>query len=103
MSKKHFNEADREHLSRNKHVLRISDKAITYSDEFKQLFIDQYITGRSPREIFEANGFDVRVIGMKRVNSALTVGRKPIDVANRQVVIAIRQIITRYLKCLSFR
>lgn len=47
MSKKHFNEADREHLSRNKHVLRISDKAITYSDEFKQLFIDQYMTGRS--------------------------------------------------------
>jgi putative transposase len=67
MSKKHFNEVDREHLSRNKHVLRISDKAITYSDEFKQLFIDQYITGRSPREIFEANGFDVSVIGMKRV------------------------------------
>jgi putative transposase len=67
MSKKHFNEADREHLSRNKYVLRISDKAITYSDEFKQLFIDQYMTGRTPRDIFEANGFDVRVIGMKRV------------------------------------
>lgn len=67
MSKKRFNEEDRERLSRNRYVTRISDKAITYSDEFKQLFIDQYMMGRTPREIFEANGFDVHVIGMKRV------------------------------------
>ncbi|MCY9666990.1 IS3 family transposase [Paenibacillus alginolyticus] len=67
MSKKRFNEEDRENLSRNKYVIRVSDKAITYSDEFKQLFIDQYMTGKTPREIFEANGFDVNVIGMKRV------------------------------------
>jgi putative transposase len=25
------------------------------------------MTGRTPRDIFETNGFDVRVIGMKRV------------------------------------
>jgi putative transposase len=69
MSKKRFNEEDRDNLSRNKYVIRISDKAITYADEFKQLFIDQYMTGKTPREIFEANGFDVNVnvIGMKRV------------------------------------
>jgi putative transposase len=67
MSKKRFNEEDRENLSRNKNVIRISDKAITYADEFKQLFIDHYMTGKTPREIFEANGFDVNVIGMKRV------------------------------------
>lgn len=62
MSKKRFNEEDRDNLSRNKYVIRISDKAITYADEFKQLFIDQYMTSKTP-----ANGFDVNVIGMKRV------------------------------------
>jgi putative transposase len=67
MSKKRFNETEREHLSKNKYVLRVSDKAITYADDFKQLFIDQYMTGKPPREIFEANGFDVNIIGMKRV------------------------------------
>jgi putative transposase len=67
MSKKRFNEEDCENLSRNRYVIRISDKAITYADEFKQLFIDQYMTGKTPREIFEANGFDVNVIGIKRV------------------------------------
>lgn len=67
MSKKRFNESDRMNLSKNRFVIRISEKAITYADEFKQLFIDQYMTGKTPREIFEANGFDVNVVGMKRV------------------------------------
>ena len=67
MSKKRFTEKDCEILSRNKFVIKISNKAITYSDEFKQLFIDQYMLGKTPREIFEANGFDVGLIGMSRV------------------------------------
>ncbi|WP_420831257.1 HTH domain-containing protein [Paenibacillus lignilyticus] len=48
-------------------MVRISDKAITYADEFKKLFIDQSMVGKLPREIFEGNGFDVNVIGMQRV------------------------------------
>ncbi|UUZ90140.1 IS3 family transposase [Paenibacillus sp. P25] len=67
MSKKHFNPSEREQLSANPYVLRVSEKSITYADEFKRLFIDQYLLGRTPREIFEANGFDVEMLGMKRV------------------------------------
>ena len=67
MSKKIFSEKDQMNLSMNKYVIRISDKAITYADEFKQLFIDQYMAGKTPREIFEANGFDVNVIGIQRI------------------------------------
>ncbi|WP_306434236.1 HTH domain-containing protein, partial [Paenibacillus vini] len=37
MSKKRFTEEDREVLSQNKYVVNVSAKAITYSDEFKQL------------------------------------------------------------------
>lgn len=81
MSKKHFNEEDRERLSRNRYVTRISDKAITYSDEFKQLFIDQYMMGISPREIFEANGFDVYILGMKRVEQCADRWKKAYDQA----------------------
>ena len=79
MSKKLFGDEDREHLSRNRCVTRISDRAITYSDEFKQLFIDQYMMGRSPREIFEANGFDLHVIGMKRVEQCAARWKKAYD------------------------
>jgi putative transposase len=67
MSKKRFNEEDRENLSRNRYVIKISEKAITYADEFKQLFINSYMSGKTPKEIFEDNGFDIEVIGMKRV------------------------------------
>ncbi|MGG6314635.1 IS3 family transposase [Paenibacillus macerans] len=67
MSKKHFTPNEQEQLSRNSHVLRVSEKSITYANEFKRLFIDQYVLGQTPREIFEANGFDVEMLGMKRI------------------------------------
>lgn len=70
MSKKRFTEKEREQLSKNRYVRNVSDKAITYADEFKQLFVDEYMTGKSPRAIFEAHGFDVTVIGIKRVEQS---------------------------------
>jgi putative transposase len=68
MSKKLFNKEDRENLSKNRYVIHISEKAITYADEFKQLFINQYIAGKTPKEIFKDNGFDTEVIGKKRIS-----------------------------------
>ena len=70
MSKKQFTDIEREQLSENKYVIKVSNKAITYADEFKQLFIDQYMLGKTPREIFEDNGFDVNVLGIKRVETS---------------------------------
>ncbi|WP_341865965.1 HTH domain-containing protein, partial [Paenibacillus ferrarius] len=71
MSKKMFSEKEQKNLSTNKYVIHISDKAITYADEFKQLFIDQYMAGKTPREIFEANGFDVNIIGVERLKACV--------------------------------
>jgi putative transposase len=68
MSKKRFTTEEIEKLSTNRYVSKVSDKAITYKDEFKQLFIDAYMTGKTPRAIFEANGFDINILGMKRVD-----------------------------------
>ncbi|NEW04828.1 hypothetical protein GK047_02190 [Paenibacillus sp. SYP-B3998] len=70
MSKKIFSEKERKHLSTNKYVVKASTKSIIYADEFKRLFIDLYMSGKTPKEIFEANGFDVSVIGMKRVEQS---------------------------------
>lgn len=67
MSKKLFSRAEQDHLSNNKYVKKVSDKSITYSDEFKRLFIDEYMEGKTPREIFESRGFDVEILGIKRV------------------------------------
>lgn len=70
MSKKRFSEEEQKQLANNRYVKKVSDKAITYAYEFKQLFIDQYMLGKTPREIFETNGFDVEILGMKRVKTS---------------------------------
>ncbi|MEN1986297.1 IS3 family transposase [Paenibacillus hubeiensis] len=70
MSKKLFSKTEQDQLSTNKYVTKVSDKSITYSDEFKRLFINQYLEGKTPREIFEAHGFSVEVLGMKRVEQS---------------------------------
>lgn len=67
MSKKHFNQHEQKQLFNNPHVVRVSEKSVTYADEFKRLFIDQYLLGRTPREIFESSGLLVEVLGMKRI------------------------------------
>ena len=43
---------------------------ITYSDEFKHIFIAENEKGKFPREIFEEHGFDIDIIGIKRVKSS---------------------------------
>ncbi|MGF7048605.1 hypothetical protein J2T13_003113 [Paenibacillus sp. DS2015] len=49
MSKKLFNKVERENLSKRKYVTKISGKSITFAYEFKRLFIDQNMTGKTPK------------------------------------------------------
>lgn len=70
MSKVTFTDQDIKILQNNPHVQRVSQVAITYTDEFKQTFIDEYLAGKLPRQIFEEYGFDVHIIGMKRVEQS---------------------------------
>ena len=46
----------------NPYVKAVSEKGITYTDEFKRLFIREYEKGKFPREIFEEAGFEVEVL-----------------------------------------
>lgn len=61
-----FNKETIEVLNENKYVLKVSEKPITYSDEFKWLFIEEYLIEKTPRVIFEKAGFDVNILGTKR-------------------------------------
>ena len=72
MTKKFLTSHQQKELKLNPYVKAVSDKAITYTDEFKRLFIAQSETGKVPREIFEEAGFDVEVIGITRVQKAAT-------------------------------
>ena len=70
MSKKLFTEKEIKMLSTNNPYVRsVSPKGITYTDEFKEVFIVENEKGKLPREIFEECGFDIDVFGLKRVQS----------------------------------
>jgi len=70
MSKKIFTEKEIKLLSLNKYVKSVSPKGITYTDEFKHIFIGEKEKGKFTREIFEACGFDAEVLGTDRIYSA---------------------------------
>ncbi|WP_256469448.1 HTH domain-containing protein [Lysinibacillus sp. Ag94] len=70
MTKKLFTKKEQEQLNCNPNVQAISDKAITYTEEFKRHFIAENEKGKLPRMIFEEAGLDVELIGLKRISSA---------------------------------
>ena len=63
-------------LSKNKYVIKVSEKAITYSEEFKNIFVSEYESGLSPGIIFEKYGFPYCVLGKRRIISCSNRWRK---------------------------
>ncbi|WP_342573955.1 IS3 family transposase [Solibacillus sp. FSL K6-1781] len=70
MTKIYFTEKHQAQLKCNPNVQAVSDKAITYTDEFKRHFIAENEKGKLPRAIFEEAGLDVELIGLERVRSS---------------------------------
>jgi len=70
MSIKLFTKKEIELLSNNSYIKTISTKAITYTDEFKRIFIAESEKGKPSRVIFEEHGFNVAILGMSRVRQA---------------------------------
>lgn len=76
MSKQLFSTKQIKQLQKNPYVLKVSTRTITYADAFKSKFIDEYSAGKTPRQIFEESGFEVEMLGMKRVEQASSRWRK---------------------------
>jgi transposase-like protein len=70
MSNKLFTEKEIALLSKNQYIKNISEKAITYTDEFKRIFIAEYDKGKLPRAIFEESGLNVELVGLHRIEAA---------------------------------
>ncbi len=70
MSKKIFTDKEIKQLSISPYVKSVSSKGITYTDEFKHIFIAEKEKGKFAIDIFEDCGFDVDVLGKDRVRSA---------------------------------
>lgn len=70
MSKITFSPEDIKKLKENPNVSKVSELSITYTNKFKHFFIEEYLQGKLPREIFENAGFDLDMIGKKRYEQA---------------------------------
>lgn len=68
MSKLRFSKDDIEKLKDNPYILNISEKAITYTDEFKEKFMELYSKGKMPTEIFRLCEIYPEIIGQKRID-----------------------------------
>jgi len=65
MSIERFTPEQIKQLENNPNVKKVSDKSITYTDSFKERFIDEYSKGKLPRLIFEEAGFNAQVLGSR--------------------------------------
>ena len=67
MGKNYFTPEQVEELRKNKYVKHVSEKAITYTEEFKEVFLLEYNSGKIPSQILTEMGFDIKVLGSSRV------------------------------------
>ena len=70
MSNRVFTQKEIDTLSQNQYVKNVSARGITYTDEFKRLFIVENELGKFPRDIFEDHGLDINIVGIKRAKSS---------------------------------
>lgn len=76
MNKKYFTGKEMKILSDNPYVKSVGPTIITYTDEFKRIFIAEDHKGKLPRQIFKDYGFDIDLIGSSRIRKAAYRWRK---------------------------
>lgn len=57
-------------LKENPYVKDVNENRVLYTDDFKALFIEEYFNGKKPMAIFVEAGFDVSILGSKRIERA---------------------------------
>ena len=57
-------------LKKNPYVEDVNRQRILYTYEFKCFFMEQYLAGKRPVDIFRQAGFDVPMLGEKRIERA---------------------------------
>lgn len=67
MSRKLFTEEQQQLLRNNPYVYSVTASRLQLTKEFKELFMTAYNSGDSPRTILENYGFDIGIIGERRI------------------------------------
>ena len=67
MSRKQFTKEQLDILRQNPYVYSVTSSRLTLTKEFKQIFLTAYNAGGLPRNILEDHGFDISVLGERRI------------------------------------
>jgi len=67
MSRKQFTREQIEILRQNPYVYSVTGSRLTLTKEFKEIFMTSYKAGELPRTILEDHGFDISILGERRI------------------------------------
>ena len=70
MARGMLSSAEMDVLKKNPYVEDVNRQRILYTYEFKCFFVEQYLAGKRPVDIFRQAGFDVSMLGEKRIERA---------------------------------
>ena len=79
MGVNYFTKEQQETLNKNQYVLKVSEKAITYTEEFREEFYRMYINGMSPSAILIELGFNPQTLGRRRIDNIVQGTKKMAD------------------------
>ena len=70
MARGMLSSAEMDVLKKNPYVEDVNRQRILYTYEFKCFFMEQYLAGKRPVDIFRQAGFDLSMLGEKRIERA---------------------------------
>ena len=72
MSTLYFTQEQQHLLSQSPCITKVTEKSITYSEDFKLHAINEYAKGKTPTEIFREAGLEPKIIGSKNPGRSLS-------------------------------
>ena len=80
MSKRLFTDAQVKKLSRNKWIKNITNKGITYTNEFKYKLVKECENYKKfPQDVFRECGIEPEIVGIRRIESSAHRWRKQLN------------------------
>lgn len=70
MGRGRLTEQERKQLMENPFVSYVTETRVIYTTDFKRHFMKEYNSGKGPSTIFREAGFDLKVLGTKRIERA---------------------------------
>lgn len=76
MKRKPYTVQEKEELLKSEAIEKVANSSATYTKEFKVFAVGEYITGKTPLQIFIEAGINVNILGREQPNRCIARWRK---------------------------